>query len=247
VRCIPRNVRVAANDVADRWVDLISRIEFAAMDACFRALDAALVEHALVVQTSIPSPRGPLRLDSPPTRELIGRPRPEPPERLVRSFLGDHPPHRQGSRAKGVQRRTLEVLEDLGALDDVLAGGELYPRLGIHLGPVTVPWRMFRKDPRTPDVPYPNTWLIPQSRTDHALHTRLQSLGVDVEYGTELLHLSQNEAGVTARINTANGVEEISARYLVGARACRRACAAGGCRRPRSSAGLGPQPPDRRA
>jgi 2-polyprenyl-6-methoxyphenol hydroxylase-like FAD-dependent oxidoreductase len=70
---------------------------------------------------------------------------------------------------------------------------------------------------RTPDVPYPNTWLIPQSRTDQALHTRLQSLRVDVEYGTELLHLSQNESGVTARITTADGVEEISARYLVGA------------------------------
>jgi 2-polyprenyl-6-methoxyphenol hydroxylase-like FAD-dependent oxidoreductase len=35
------------------------------------------------------------------------------------------------ARAKGIQPRTLEVLEDLGALD-VLADGSLYPLMGFH-------------------------------------------------------------------------------------------------------------------
>ena len=67
-----------------------------------------------------------------------------------------------GSRAKGIQPRSLEVLDDLGALDDVLAGGSLYPLMGIHLGQLTLPWRMLRS-PHTGDdsVPYPDTWLIP--------------------------------------------------------------------------------------
>src|SRR4051812_958857 len=58
-----------------------------------------------------------------------------------------------GSRAKGVQPRTLEVFEDLGALDDVLAGGTPYPKLGLHLGPLNVPWRMMSEGKGSDDVP----------------------------------------------------------------------------------------------
>ena len=88
-----------------------------------------------------------------------------------------------GSRAKGVQPRSLEVLYDLDALGDILAGGGTYPLLGIHLGPLTIPWRMQPLHQATTDVPYPNTWMIPQHRTDAALHARLQRLGCVVEFG----------------------------------------------------------------
>ena len=71
-----------------------------------------------------------------------------------------------GSRAKGVQPRSLEVLEDLGVLPDVLAAGSTYPPLGIHLGWFTVPKRMFKPARPTDAIPYPNTWLIPQFSTD---------------------------------------------------------------------------------
>ncbi|HET9170063.1 MAG TPA: FAD-dependent oxidoreductase, partial [Actinospica sp.] len=122
-----------------------------------------------------------------------------------------------GSRAKGIQPRTLEVLADLGALDDVHEGGDLYPKLALHVGPVGVPWRMMPEKEPTPDVPYPNTWLIPQYRTDRALHARLSELGVGVEFGRELVELSQDDEYVTARIADHRGTEEITARYLVGA------------------------------
>lgn len=127
----------------------------------------------------------------------------------------DKAPHGfTGSRAKGIQPRTLEVLDDLGLLDDILAAGSVYPRLGIHLGPVAVPWRMFRQSEATPDVPYPNTWLIPQHATDRALHARLRELGHDIEFGTELVELSQDGETVTA---TVAGGKQITTRYLVGA------------------------------
>ncbi|MFC8361138.1 FAD-dependent oxidoreductase [Streptomyces griseorubiginosus] len=130
----------------------------------------------------------------------------------------DRSPHAfDGSRAKGVQPRSLEVLEDLGALDDVLAGGDLYPKLGLHAGPIGVPWKMFPHKEATADVPYPNTWLIPQFRTDRALHTRLNDLGVEVEFGRELTELTQDEDTVVATVVGADGVEEIIARYAVGA------------------------------
>src|ERR1041384_7661163 len=91
-----------------------------------------------------------------------------------------------GSRAKGLQPRTLEVLEDLGALEDVLSEGTPYPKLGIHVGRFTVPWKMYPRAEPTAAVPYPNTWLISQSATDRALHTRLAELGCTVEFGKEL-------------------------------------------------------------
>ncbi|MGW4059946.1 FAD-dependent oxidoreductase [Amycolatopsis sp. NPDC004747] len=130
----------------------------------------------------------------------------------------DKAPHSfDGSRAKGLQPRTLEVFDDLGVLDDVLAGSSDYPRLGIHLGPVTVPWRMFRNRDATADIPYPNTRLMPQSRTDAVLHDRLEQLGGKVEYGRELAEFTQDATSVTATVTGEDGLERITARYLVGA------------------------------
>ncbi|MEQ0565230.1 FAD-dependent oxidoreductase [Amycolatopsis sp. NEAU-NG30] len=130
----------------------------------------------------------------------------------------DKAPHSfEGSRAKGIQPRTLEVFDDLGVLGDVLAGSSDYPRLGIHLGPLTLPWRMFRNRDRSTDVPYPNTRLMPQYRTDAVLHDRLEQLGGKVEYGRELTAFEQDGSSVTATVTGDAGTERITARYLVGA------------------------------
>ena len=118
-----------------------------------------------------------------------------------------------GSRAKGIQPRTLEVFRDLDILDAVHAGGAPYPKLGIHLGPLRIPWRMISNDKPRSDVPFPNTWLIPQSRTDRALHARLEGLGHPVELGMELVEVSQTDDCVTARFLD----EQIRARYVVAA------------------------------
>ena len=132
--------------------------------------------------------------------------------------LVDRSPHAfDGSRAKGIQPRSLEVLEDLGALHEVLAGGSVYPKLGLHAGPLAVPWKMFPHKEASADVPYPNTWLIPQFRTDRALHARLSELGLKVEFGRELTELTQGEDIVVATVAGADGTEEIVARYVVGA------------------------------
>ena len=132
--------------------------------------------------------------------------------------LIDKAPHAfDGSRAKGVQPRTLEVLDDLGALPDILEQGAVYPPMGIHLGPITIPFRMMAKGKRGPDVPYPDTWLIPQRRTDRALHARFESLGGRVDFGSELVDFTDHGRHVTARVTTADDGEDITARYLVGA------------------------------
>ncbi|MEU2031146.1 FAD-dependent monooxygenase [Nocardia amamiensis] len=122
-----------------------------------------------------------------------------------------------GSRAKGIQPRSLEVLEDLGVLEDIRVGGGEYPLLGIHAGPLTIPWHMVSHNELTSDVPHPNTWLIPQFRTDAALRAGLRRLGVSVESKRELVGFEQRRDAVVATVAGGDGVEEIGARYLVGA------------------------------
>jgi 2-polyprenyl-6-methoxyphenol hydroxylase-like FAD-dependent oxidoreductase len=123
-----------------------------------------------------------------------------------------------GSRAKGIQPRTLEVFDDLGAVDDVLADGSAFPLMGIHFGPITVPWRMLRSPHANDDgVPYARTWLIPQLRTDRTLHHRLGEHDVTIEYNCELVEITQTADIVIASITTPNGAESINARYVVGA------------------------------
>jgi len=122
-----------------------------------------------------------------------------------------------GSRAKGVQPRSMEVFEDLGVLQEVLRGGSLYPKMGIHLGPLTIPLRMFSQSEASDDVPYPNTWLIPQFRIDRALHEAFERLGGSVEYRKELRSFTREPDRVLCELSTPDGPQRITARYLVGA------------------------------
>lgn len=123
-----------------------------------------------------------------------------------------------GSRGKGLQPRTLEVFEDLGVLERVFAAGGPYPPLRAYAGERVV-WegRMSEHREPTPDVPYPNVWMLPQWRTEELLRERLAGLGGHVEFGTELTALEQDAHGVTATLVHAGSEERVRARYLVGA------------------------------
>jgi 2-polyprenyl-6-methoxyphenol hydroxylase-like FAD-dependent oxidoreductase len=136
-----------------------------------------------------------------------------------------------GSRAKGLQPRSLEMLEDFGVLARVITAGGDYPLLGIHLGPFTLPWRMIKRGKPTEDRPHPNTWMVPQFRTDAILHARLTELGPRIEFGTELASVQQDGETVTATVRAGGSEQTIVARYLVGAD--------GGASRVRSAMGIG--------
>ncbi|AXK35728.1 pentachlorophenol monooxygenase [Streptomyces armeniacus] len=121
-----------------------------------------------------------------------------------------------GSRGKGLQPRTLEVFDDLGVIDRVLAAGGPYPRvmtweddrqLGEHDMAVRSPGPV-------PGVPYPEGVMLPQWRTQRVLYEGLRELGGDVLFGTALTELAQDESGVTARLG--NG-ESVRSRWLVAA------------------------------
>ncbi len=119
-----------------------------------------------------------------------------------------------GSRGKGIQPRTLEIFEDLGIVEPILAAGGLYPKLRIHLGPLSMrAGSLGSSKPPNESTPYPNLWMVPQSRTETILRERLQALGGRVEFNRAIVTLQQDLHGVDATF--LNG-ETVRADYLVG-------------------------------
>jgi 2-polyprenyl-6-methoxyphenol hydroxylase-like FAD-dependent oxidoreductase len=122
-----------------------------------------------------------------------------------------------GSRGKGLQPRSLELLDDLGVVEPVLANGVfglpacLYDEAGnAHVED------LYEKRPPRPDAPYLRPLLIPQWRVEEALRNKLEELGARVEFATELTGFAQDEDGVTADVVGPSGPATIRARWLVG-------------------------------
>lgn len=124
-----------------------------------------------------------------------------------------------GSRGKGIQPRSLEVFEDLGIVDRIVALGGPYPPQREYRddGSYTVSLVVDPADP-TPAEPYPLPVMVPQFLTERAMRERLTELGHQPELGCELTAFEQDERGVVARVLRHGAEEEtIRARYLVGA------------------------------
>ncbi|AGL16447.1 FAD-dependent oxidoreductase [Actinoplanes sp. N902-109] len=134
--------------------------------------------------------------------------------RIVEAAAGPQP----GSRGKGVQPRTLEVFDDLGIGDRVLAHGRM-----------AMPIRITGSDGRVssagsvpeslldrPDIPYPASLTTPEWRVEEALRLRLAELGGTVEFGTTVLTVEQSPTGVSATVVRSGTTETITARWLIG-------------------------------
>jgi len=82
----------------------------------------------------------------------------------------------EGSRGEGIQPRTLEIFDDLGVIDAILAAGALYPKFRTHLGPFSLRAGSIAslRQP-TASVPYPNLWMVPQARTEAILRERVRA------------------------------------------------------------------------
>ncbi|MGI8335127.1 FAD-dependent monooxygenase [Actinomadura scrupuli] len=131
------------------------------------------------------------------------------PVRLLERDDGTFP----GSRAKGVQPRTLEVFDDLGVLAAAQAAGGAYPPIGLHLGPWTATWRPVTTAEPGPAVPYPNALMLPQYATTAILRRAVEDAGVRIDFGTEVTGIVQDAESASAIL--ADGAR-LRARYLVG-------------------------------
>ncbi|MFI5802673.1 FAD-dependent oxidoreductase [Streptomyces sp. NPDC051561] len=108
-----------------------------------------------------------------------------------------------GSRGKGIQPRTMEVLDDLGVIGEVLASGGPAPvsmawrASGERLGP----YDMFEPTQPTEAEPYAGRpWMLAQWRTQEILHARLHKLGGEVEFEADVRELTQDAGGVSVRL-----------------------------------------------
>ncbi|MEU9077457.1 FAD-dependent monooxygenase [Kitasatospora sp. NPDC048538] len=123
----------------------------------------------------------------------------------------------RGVRGKGVNSRTLEVFDDLGVVDGILARGRSDLGVRSYQGVRIV----HEVAPRpagaaTPDRPHPGMLLLGQHHTEAVLRDRLAGYGVTVELDTELLDHRQDPEGVLATVRRGAATEHLRARYLVG-------------------------------
>lgn len=120
----------------------------------------------------------------------------------------------KGSRAKGVQPRSLEILNDLEITETLMP-----------IGYTDLPFRKFSGNqligetpritfPRT-DTRYPKPLLLPQYSVEGALRDRLIALGGMIEWATELADFSQDNGGVICRLENPNWSEDVTCTYLV--------------------------------
>jgi 2-polyprenyl-6-methoxyphenol hydroxylase-like FAD-dependent oxidoreductase len=119
-----------------------------------------------------------------------------------------------GSRGKGLQPRTLEIFDNLGIIEPILAAGGHYPKMRIHLGPLSIRMgSLGSSKPATESIPYPNLWMVPQSRTEAILRERQHALSGRVEFNCAITNVQQNQDGVDATF--LNG-ETMRVDYVVG-------------------------------
>ncbi|MGV9823325.1 FAD-dependent monooxygenase [Nocardia xishanensis] len=117
-------------------------------------------------------------------------------------------PARTGeSRAGGIHARTMEVLDQRGLLDGILAQGD--PRQVGHFAGIPVDFSDYA-------TRYPFTLVIPQSLIERELESRAAELGVTVQWDAPVAGYRQDAYGVEIEIGGSNGIRRMRAAYLVG-------------------------------
>ncbi|GJF01749.1 FAD-dependent monooxygenase [Pseudonocardia sp. D17] len=119
-----------------------------------------------------------------------------------------------GSRGKGLQPRTLEVLDLLGVGRRLLGLGRFRLPMRVPDGAGGFEVRDLHPDAApTPSSPYARPLIIPQFRVEETLRDALAGHGVQVEFGRRLTGLAQGDESATA---TFDDGARIAARWVVG-------------------------------
>jgi 2-polyprenyl-6-methoxyphenol hydroxylase-like FAD-dependent oxidoreductase len=122
-----------------------------------------------------------------------------------------------GSKGKGLQPRSLEVMDDFGIVEQVIGNGKFHlPFRGYENGKAIGELDMHAGRNPTPNTPYASPLIIPQWRTEEALRGLLERSGCKVGLATELVAIVQDGDGVTATLQHGDGEEPVRCDYLVG-------------------------------
>jgi 2-polyprenyl-6-methoxyphenol hydroxylase-like FAD-dependent oxidoreductase len=118
------------------------------------------------------------------------------------------------SRAIAVHARSLDMLERMGAVDELIATGVKAKAMELYSGHD----KLFRVPLDSLDTAYPFSLNTPQTETERVLIRHLSSLGVTVERGVELTQLAQHGEAVQVTVRHASGkVEDITVPWVIGA------------------------------
>lgn len=117
------------------------------------------------------------------------------------------------SKATTMQARTLEMLDDMGAVEQMLGAGTKSHGVNIYHGTD----RLLHVSYDELESPYPFLLNVPQSTVEQLLGDFVTSVGLEIEWGTELTGFVQDADGVSASLRHTDGQEEtVRAAWLVG-------------------------------
>lgn len=121
-----------------------------------------------------------------------------------------------GSKGKGLQPRSLEVMDDFGIIEQVLSNGKFHiPFRGYDGSKVLGELDMHAGRYPTPNTPYASPMITPQWRTEEALRGLLERSGGKVDQATELISLEQDDECVSATLLHEGREEQLRCDYLV--------------------------------
>ncbi len=116
------------------------------------------------------------------------------------------------SKAIGVHARTLEIFDDMGIADKAIDAGLKLGGVSVIAGGETIVSADLGELPTR----FPFLLSISQVSTEALLLELLESRGQTVTRGAKLLSFTQDGTGVTAKISTEAGEEELRAAWLIG-------------------------------
>jgi 2-polyprenyl-6-methoxyphenol hydroxylase-like FAD-dependent oxidoreductase len=118
------------------------------------------------------------------------------------------------SRAVAVHARSLDMFERMGIVDELISTGIKGIAMQMYAGHS----KLFRVPLGGVDSAFPFTLTTAQTETERVLGEHLQSLGVTVERGVELVALSQDDGAAHVTLRHQDGsTEQAGASWVIGA------------------------------
>ena len=117
------------------------------------------------------------------------------------------------SRAAVIHARTLETLEPLGVVDELVNEGVIVPHFGVR----DRDRRLLAVDFEGLPTTHPYTLMLPQNETERILRKALRAVGGQLMWGCEVTAVKQDLAGSELTVRRGGeGSAQIRARYVVG-------------------------------
>ena len=121
----------------------------------------------------------------------------------------------EASRAVAVHARTLELYDQLGLAQAVVAGGVQIDHLAVRANGIERA-RLAIGGGGEGISPFPFVLAYPQDDHERLLEKALLAAGVAIERGTQVVGLDQTATSVNVRLDSASGAERVEVDYLCG-------------------------------